>query len=187
MEFPEMYAQAHATATAVIGNVTLGQLDGPTPCPDWDVRALLNHMIGFNYVLANAIAGEPPDRSGTASADFAGDDPAGAWKASSEKILAGWAEPGVMDRTLDLPFGPMPAAMAIGVHFGEITQHTWDVAKATGQQPQFEDEIYAAALEFAQSVPAEMRGPGNLFGFEVAAPAGAGPADRLAAFLGRTP
>jgi uncharacterized protein (TIGR03086 family) len=159
----------------------------PTTCPEWDVRAMLNHFIATCYTFADRVDGNEPDVGGE-SPDFAGDDPAGAWKVASEKVVAAWLQPGALDRTLMLPIGEVPAQIGLGIHFNEVLAHTWDLAQATGQHPDYDPELYAAALAFAEmGLSDDLRGPGGPFGARVDVSANAPAHERLAAFLGRQP
>jgi uncharacterized protein (TIGR03086 family) len=91
----------------------------------------------------------------------------------------------VIDATWNMPFGPVPGVAAVGFATLEVAQHGWDVAKATGQQADFDPQVTDVAMAAAQAAPAELvRSPG-VFGPEADCPESAPLADRLAAFMGR--
>ena len=93
-----------------------------------------------------------------------------------------------MDKTLRLPFAELPGGVFINIATIDTFTHGWDLARATGQPTDLDPELAAALLGFAQAFLSDaMRGPDSAspFGAQVEAPAGATPADQLAAFLGR--
>jgi uncharacterized protein (TIGR03086 family) len=187
MELVEMYPHAHREFARVVGNVKLDQLDDPTPCTKWDVRQLINHVIGTCYAFETAVSGGAPRPVGD-SPDFAGNDPAGAFKIASERLQAAWAKPGALDQVLDLPFGQVPAPIGMGAHMNELLTHGWDLASASHQSTELDAELCAAALAFAQAgLPEEVRGPGLPFQAIVEVDADAPVADQLAGFMGRAP
>jgi uncharacterized protein (TIGR03086 family) len=187
MELIEMYVKAHGDAAVVIGRIEPDQMTLPTSCAGWDVRTLLNHFINTCYAFADRLDGKEPDVGGE-SPDFAGNDPAGAWKLASDKVVTAWTQPGVLERTMTLPIGEVPAQIGLGIHFNEVLSHTWDLAKATGQNPDYDPELYAAALAFAEmGLSDDLRGPGGPFQARVDVADDAPIHDRHAAFLGRQP
>jgi uncharacterized protein (TIGR03086 family) len=117
-----------------------------------------------------------------------GGDPAAAYRASAQALASAWREPGRLDGTYRLPFGELPGRAAVQLHLLETVMHGWDLARATGQDPSFDNVVAtAAAAELAERTLAGTRPPGTPFKQAVAAPDGASPVDRLAAFLGRQP
>jgi uncharacterized protein (TIGR03086 family) len=143
----------------------------PTPCPDWDVRALVTHVINGNLQVASALAGETSPLAG-----YAG---------SAAAVLAAFRAPGALERIAMVPFGAVPGAVALHLRLTELLVHGWDLARATGQATDFpaglaEQEL-AFTLRTLPSVPKD-RSP---FGPSQPAADDATALDRLAACLGR--
>ena len=183
-------AETLRTTQQVVDNLKPDQLDLPTPCTEWSVRELLAHMVGVNEVFAAAVRGEDPRAA--SDEDLLGEDPAAAYRRSVKEAVAAWKTPDVLTRTLHLPYGHMPAAFAIGLHFIDNLVHRWDLATATGQDHLLNAESAGLALQMVQqnfaALPAEqVRGEGKPFGPEVEWPADAPVHERLVAFLGRHP
>jgi uncharacterized protein (TIGR03086 family) len=183
-------AEAMRTTQRVVDQVRPDQMDDPTPCTEWTVRQLMAHLVGVNTVFAAAVRGEDP-KTGSEE-DILGDDPAGAYRRSVEEAVAAWATPDALEQTLHLPFGHMPAAFAIGIHFIDNLVHRWDLATATGQDHLLNAESAGLALQMCQNnfaaLPADqLRGEGRPFGAEVAWDKEAPVHERLVAFLGRHP
>ncbi len=184
-----MCQQATDGALAVIRNMRPEDLAKSTPCTAWDVRALINHMIGTNQLFSRGLAGDrsAPDPT-SALPDLVGDDPAGAYAASARAVMDGWRAPGALERVLPLPVGEMPGSVAIVVDLADQFVHTWDLARAVGRDPALDPEIAAMVLEFSKGMlKPEMRGPSGFFGPEVPCAPDTPVQDRLVAWLGRQP
>jgi uncharacterized protein (TIGR03086 family) len=168
----------------VLTKIQPGQLDAPTPCASWDVRALINHVTGSARWWAGTISGA----ADPAAADYAAGDYAAAYQESIQIALAAFGADGVLDRTVRLPFGELPGAVVLGMAATEQFTHGWDLARATGQPTDLDPDLAAELLGQARlAITDAYRGPDGeaLFGPVRQAPAGASPADQLAAFLGR--
>jgi uncharacterized protein (TIGR03086 family) len=170
---------------AIVNGVKPDQLGKPSTCADWDVRGLLNHLVAAVDMFAVGAQGQPLDFDEFGK-DQLGDDPAAAFAAAAKRLHESLDKPGVMDHNWTMPFGEVPAMVGAGFSTIEIFAHSWDVARSTGQDPAFDDEVSETALNVAKMAPAEqIRQPG-VFGPEVECGADAPLADRVAAFLGRT-
>ena len=170
------------TGTLIAG-VQPDQWEQSTPCHEWDVRALVEHILGWMQVFDAGANGGLFE--GDPGAYRLGDDPAGAFRASADSMIEGWRKGGT-DRTVRLTMGELPARMALNMTLMEYTTHGWDLATATGQSVPFADAEAEQVLERARgTLKPEYRGPDTAMGEEQEAPAGAPAADRLAAFMGR--
>jgi uncharacterized protein (TIGR03086 family) len=164
----------------VIAGVRAAQYDDKTPCAEWTVRDLLDHMIGVVAGLGAAAAGKPPRPFVLAA------DPAAQFEAAAAAAMEAWRAPGVLEAIVDAGPGPMQGHVLAGINLLDTATHTWDLATATGQPAALPDEVATAALEASRATISPEIRPGR-FGPEVAAPAGAAATDALVAFLGRTP
>ncbi len=164
----------------VIAGVRPDQLDERTPCPDWTVRDLLDHMIGVVAGLGAAAAGAPRQSF------TLGSDPTAQFDAASAAALAAWRSPGALDRVVDAGPGPMPGRVLAGINLLDTATHTWDLATATGQTAKLPDDVALAALEASMQIISPEIRPGR-FAPACVAPDGAGPTERLVAYLGRQP
>jgi uncharacterized protein (TIGR03086 family) len=187
MDIIKLHDRALEATTAIVANVDPGQFGAPTPCDDFDVRALLNHMIGGNYRFVKIAQGEP-GQAVPATGDFVRDDgPLTAYRESAAAVSEAWSDPVALERTAHLPFGDFPGAFALGIHTVEAIVHGWDLAKATGQPTEIDPELHAVAWEKSKDIDDSFRGPGRPFGPAVKAPACASDTARLMAWLGRDP
>lgn len=181
----EALEQAIKSTRAVLANVSPDQLDAPTPCKNWKVGELINHIVGGQHFFATAVAGEEIAGGDT---DFSAGDYLTEFDRASEQCLAAFRADGAMDKMLTLPFGQMPGAAFVGLATTDTFTHGWDLAKATAQDTDLAPDLATALLEQSKSsIQDAFRSPdGAVFGPEQSAPDDASEADRLAAFLGRS-
>ena len=184
----EIHQRAVAQTESVVAAVRPAQLGLPTPCAEYDVRALLSHTVGgLNRI---AIVGEGGDALAVpARADGVPDDGwLAAYRAAAARARAAWADDAKLGALFEVPWGKVPGRVAISGYVQEITVHGWDLARATGQPTELDPELASWVLAVAQRIlPAEPRGGEVPFGPVVPVPAEAGVYARLAAWLGRQP
>jgi uncharacterized protein (TIGR03086 family) len=180
MELVDALEQTFDHAHGVIAGVRADQYDAATPCVEWTVRDLLEHMIGVVAGLGAAAAGQGPTPFELA------EDPAGQFEVASAAAVKAWRQPGVLDRVVDAGPGPMPGRVLASINLLDTATHTWDLATATGQSRELPEPVAEAALEASRMVVTDELRPGR-FGPEQAAHDAATTTQRLAAFLGRTP
>jgi uncharacterized protein (TIGR03086 family) len=174
----------------VVAQITDEQWTAPTPCAQWDLRALLTHMTTENRGFAAAARGETTSREAWAPREF-GADPRQDYAESADEVVRAFAEagdefwlPNISETTR------FPAAKAIGFHLLDYVVHTWDVAAAIGRPLRMDEALVAAAQEVAdQDVPDNERRHRPGAGFQPSVPIADSddPLRRLLAFLGRDP
>jgi uncharacterized protein (TIGR03086 family) len=144
---PQLTDAADAAARVVAG-VDPAQLAEPTPCPEWDVRALLNHLILWtSYSLerrahGESVAPELMEHDFAAEPGFAAD-----YRAQLDRALTAWADPAVWDRKLNVMGSATAATDVAALMVAEMVLHGWDLAVATGQQYTVPAATAEAALE----------------------------------------
>jgi uncharacterized protein (TIGR03086 family) len=168
---------------AVVAAIQPAQWDAPTPCTELNVRQVVNHLVSGNLLFAALVRGEPlPERS----EDHLGKDPLGAFQAAGRGLREAFARPGALEQVYTAPFGSGPGSALVHVRIVELLAHGWDLARATGQQASFPDDVAERTLAASQRMLATRpEGAGAPFGPEVPVPADAAAIDRLAGFLGR--
>src|SRR3954451_6933047 len=174
-------------AGEVVDSVEPGQLTNSTPCSDWNVRDVINHITGGATMFAVCVEeGSVPDDllPKIMGGDNLGDDYKGAFHTASDRARAAFKSEGALDKMVTLPFGEMPAGVALNIAVMDVMTHALDIAKATGQTVD-DDALLATALEIGRNlITDDFRRPG-VFDAEQQAPAGASSADKLLAFAGR--
>jgi uncharacterized protein (TIGR03086 family) len=185
MDAVALLAQAGEGTSKIVEQIAPEQLGNDTPCSEWDVRGVLNHLVGENYMFATLLAGKALPDTSAGLPDFVGDDPAGAYAKSLTATLDAWRKPGAQEQTIALPMGPTPASFALGLHFMDTLVHGWDLARGTDQDAPLDTGLATACLEIVGAMLHHGRPP--VFGPEVTAAADASAGDRLVALLGREP
>jgi uncharacterized protein (TIGR03086 family) len=186
---PTTLIAACASTQRFIDHVREDDLVRPTPCTDWDVRALLNHLLGTLALGEALLSGTPPavaiDPGGLPAADLVGADPAKAFRAGSDALVA-VADDDAYQRVCTTPFGEMPGVALAGFTTLDILVHGWDLARATGQDPALDEDLASAVLAFAHHAIGETDRTSRI-GPAVPVPPDAPVTNRLVAYLGRTP
>ncbi|MER6630154.1 TIGR03086 family metal-binding protein [Streptomyces sp. NPDC000987] len=182
-----VYARATEQAAELIRTVRPEQLSAPTPCAEYDVRALLGHVVGGT--LRMAVAGEGGDGLAVhPSADVADDGWADAFEEVRARALRAWADDARMQAPVRVPWGEVPGAAALSGYTMELVTHTWDLSEALGRPLPLDPELGEFALSVARRVLADARRDGDTyFGSARPAPEGADVYGELAAWLGRAP
>jgi len=173
-----------AKDTALLRAARPEQLGAPTPCSEYDVQALMNHMVGsIQFFAAGA-------NERTSNGDFTAvtsDDPGTDFHAAAADMINGWRTGGV-ERTIRLAIGELPAQLVLDMAIMEFVTHGCDLAKATGQPVPFSEAELTLTLQRAHAtLPEHFRGEGKAFGHLVEVSPDAPAVDRLLAFMGRQP
>ncbi len=183
-----VYARATEQAAALIKTVRPEHLTRPTPCTEFDVRALLSHIVGATVRIA--VVGEGGD--GLAVRPFADDVPDDGWTAAYEevrtRVLKAWESDARMTALVRVPWGEVPGSAALSGYVMELVTHIWDLSEALGHPLELDPELAEFALTTARRVlPADRRDDSVPFGAVQPAAEGADVYEQLAAWLGRVP
>jgi uncharacterized protein (TIGR03086 family) len=177
--------RAAGSTMEVLRLVRAEHMAAPTPCASWDVHALINHFVGSARWWAVMLEGKDEGPA----VDYAAGDYVAAYEESLRIARAAFTAEGALERVVRMEQGEFPAAAALGFAAADQFTHGWDLARALGQPTAGLDAELAEDLlvQARLAVTDDFRGPDGVavFGPERPAPAGAAPADRLAAFLGR--
>jgi uncharacterized protein (TIGR03086 family) len=166
--------------------VTPELLSRPTPCGKWDLRMLLRHacesLAAFGEgIEAGRVGLDPAAEDGDLAAD-----PGRAFRRRAGQLLDAWTGPGRQRQVIDIAGCPLaPGAMAAAAAL-EIAVHGWDISRACGQRQPI-PRVLAVDLLAIAPVLVPRTGRHQLFAAPITVAATAGPSDRLAAFLGRSP
>jgi uncharacterized protein (TIGR03086 family) len=170
-------ARAYAMADPVVAAVTSADYLRPTPCREWDVESLLNHLIQVVGQFPVVLAGGKGDWGGRAFID----DPSAAWHVAVEANLTAWRVPGAAETP-----GRQPGTYLIELNLTDTVTHTWDLARAIEHPLAVDTELVAFVLELCADAPF-LRDRSHAFGPEMPVDPDAPPLDRLAGLLGRQP
>jgi uncharacterized protein (TIGR03086 family) len=156
---------------------------GSTPCDDWDVRALVNHVLAELLWVPPLLAGQTIEEVGDRfDGDVIGDDPLAAWDAAAAEALAAAEVDGAQERTVHLSFGDFPGSEYLGQVTSDVVIHTWDLAQSLGADAALGDSLVVFVEAFLGPQIDAWRSAGA-FGPAVE---GSGDVDAQAALLART-
>jgi uncharacterized protein (TIGR03086 family) len=167
-----------------VGNLTAEQLHGTSECTEWDLRAVLNHVLGAGVMFTLANKGESVPEDG---GDLLGADPVAACAEISAANIAAWQAAGALEGERTYPFGTFPAPAALMINVGEVTVHAWDVAKSTGQDSTIDPEVAQLLFDFYNSIPLDAYREHGAFGAIVPVDESAPVADRMLGLIGFHP
>ncbi|WIX99247.1 TIGR03086 family metal-binding protein [Amycolatopsis mongoliensis] len=160
----------------------------PTPCTDWDVRALANHMTRGNLNYIGLLRGGTREEFLAArDADALGDDPVTAFTASVRACAAAFAEEGALDRVVDYPLGRLTGRRALAVRTTDSTVHTWDLARALGADDTLDPGLVAWIDESHDDIFAGLALSPQVFAEPPPGAPGASRQDRMLTRFGRDP
>lgn len=182
--------RAVASTERIVKGLRRKDLTAATPCTEWNVKQLTNHVVGTLW-LADGLFNDRKPRYAVApgalpASDLVKDDPTRAYAKAARVALDAAAVQGTIERVHVTPLGDMPGAALAGFTTLDVLVHGWDLAVATGQDAELEDDIVGYVTAFAkQAITDASRAP--TIGPAVRAPKGATATQKLVAYLGRRP
>lgn len=183
--------EAHGIAMAgfdrVVNEITEEHLTLPTPCTEWTVQDLLNHIVSEQlwapWLLRKYTLEEVGDRF---DGWLLGDDPVKAWDQAAAVARAAWVAPGALDGDVYVTGGQIPADTYGWQMTTDLTVHGWDLAVAIGADDPIDPDVAKALLGELEPQMDELQGAG-VFAPPVPVSENAPAAARLVALLGRDP
>jgi uncharacterized protein (TIGR03086 family) len=187
MSLVDLYSRSVQGFTARVDQVRADQWSRPTPCQDWDVRALVNHVVGEDKWTAPMMIGQTIAEVGNAlDGDLLGDDASMAAGDAAREATAAVTAPGALERTVHLSFGDTPAEEYIRQLLADHLVHEWDLAAAIGAERNLDPTVVHEVATWFAGQEAGYRAVGAI-GARVELPDGASEQDRLIAAFGRNP
>jgi len=159
----------------------------PTPCADWEVRNLVNHLVAEQLWVPPLLAGKRVTDlgAGFAAGDVLGDDPVAAWDAASSAAAAAFAEPGALGRVVHLSYADRPGEEYAREMIFDLVVHSWDLARGISADESLDPALVEAV--YSSIEPDTDLAATGLFDQPVPVPADADEQTRLIAFTGRQP
>ncbi|MGI5472089.1 TIGR03086 family metal-binding protein [Streptomyces sp. CA-132043] len=164
------------------------QWDAPTPCADWTVRDLVNHLTAEQLWVPRLVRdGATMDEVGDEfDGDVLGENPVATWDRAAVAAVAAFTEPGALDREVHLSYGTSGAAPYCSQMTMDAVVHAWDLSRAIGASEELPGELVGQALREVEPYAKELSGSG-LFAPAIEPPPGADDLTRLLCLLGRRP
>ncbi len=181
-----LHRRALGSTRAFVAGIASDKWNAPTPCDEWDVRALVNHIVVGNLWAAELATGHTIDEIGDRlDGDHLGTSPLDAYDQSADAAASAFDAPGALDAPCAVSYGPVPGSVYAGHRFVDVLIHGWDVAVATAQPPTLAADLVAACWDVINPQLAQLRASG-MFGSETKRPGSVDPQTRLLETLGRT-
>ena len=159
----------------------------PTPCSEWDVRALVNHVVGANVRYELLLHGAPTEQvEATRTVDHLGDDALAAFVATADVVVACFREDGALDRIGHHVTGDRTGRDLLSMRILDVAIHGWDLARAIGADEALDDDVVAFLLAYTADL---YLGPQQraFSPADADVPRNASPQDQLLHRLGRHP
>jgi len=182
----EVYQAALAQLRPILATGS-GTPDSSTPCSEWNVQSLVNHAISVQNFAYTVLGPGTPDPASMSNVDhpFPSEGAEAALISITDKVLATIKEIDLAE-TVETPFGAMPGGQFIMVPITDMIVHTWDIAKATGQNTTLDAGLSELGYNVLVNVVEGARANGA-FGPEVTVPASSSFQDRMLGLSGRKP
>ena len=169
----------------VIETIPADRWRARTPCPGWDVRRLVSHLVSGNLWAAELGAGGTIEEVGERlDGDLLGTDPAAAYDASARAASDVFHRLGALDSPCAVSYGPVAGSVYAGHRFIDVLIHGWDLATVTRQDTTIDDDLIEACRQVTEPQLDMLRASGAFAG-NVPAPPEASAQTRLLAMLGR--
>jgi uncharacterized protein (TIGR03086 family) len=182
---PELFGRSCREFDRRVAEIRSDQLAIGTPCTEWNVRALVNHVVVEDLWVPPLLQGSTIEEVGDRfDGDQLGDDPQGAWRAAQGAAVQAVEGLPSVERTVHLSFGDYPASFYLGQLIFDHTVHAWDLATAIGADAWLDPELVDFSIEEFAAQEDHYRASGAI-GERPDIPAGADPQTRLLAMFGR--
>lgn len=184
------FGKSYAHAADIVSGIKQGQLKDATPCPEYDVARMVDHIVGAGRRAAEMGRGISPSAEEFPHVEL-GEAP-DLLRLAGKDAEEAWSDGGRLEATVTMPWGETyDGYTLVDMYLAELAAHTWDLASATGQLGVLAPDLAPSALAGARAMLKpeyrNLAGEGNPFGDEVQPPADASDWDRFAAFMGRDP
>ena len=182
---PDVHRKALDATGRIVHRIDSAQLSASTPCDEYDVRALLTHIVSGNLWVEPLVAGKTIEEVGDQfDGDVLGDDPSAAYDASARIAGDAFARPGAMEAPVAVSYGPVPGEVYAGHRIIDVVIHGWDLAVASGQDATLDPALVETCWEIVRPQQDLLQGSGA-FGTEIEVPDDSDSQTRLLAVLGR--
>ena len=182
-----LHRQALASTRRFVAGIAAGQWTNPTPCTDWNVRALVNHVVVGNLWAVELASGRTiADVGDRLDGDQLGAVPLHDYDESAHAATLVFAMPGALEAPCAVSYGPVAGSVYAGHRFIDVLVHGYDIAAATGQNPTLDPHLTEACWDVVEPQLAALRTSG-MFGTDPDGPLPTDPQHRLLIALGRPP
>jgi uncharacterized protein (TIGR03086 family) len=181
----DAYKQTLAFTGTRVAGTRPAQFGDPTPCSEWDVRALIGHVVTVISHYSALPSGVAHSTATPVDAIADGQHPL-VYARLADEALAAWSQPGALERPCHHVMGTMPGGRALSIHTTDLLVHGWDLAVATGQDDSIDPQLADLAVATLRDILRLDKGRGTFFA-PALPPPGGDAQSRLLAYAGRVP
>ncbi len=179
-ELIERFERVTGRFTDRVRGVPAGAWDNPSPCEGWTARDVVGHLTEWIPAFFGA---QGVDFPAVPSVD---EDPVGAWETVQATIARALADPTTAGRPVETPFSTQSFAETVDmIVTGDVFTHTWDLARATGQDETLDPDQLQRMIATMGTMPDEVLRAEGMFGPPIDVPDDADDQTRFLAYLGR--
>lgn len=177
------YAVVTMAVRELMDGVSADQLGNATPCAEFSVKELLEHIVMVQRRSAAIGRGQHWSSVDQQAQDSGWGESFGE---ASHAVMEAWTDGAKLHQTFEVPWGEVPGAVLLITYTGELAVHGWDLAQATGAEFSIDDDVLQSALFGVKFIPAEGReSPEIPFGPVVDPGPDASALDQIAGWMGR--
>lgn len=181
----DCYLRSLDSTINFVNNVAVTAWENDTPCSDWNVKDVVNHIVYENVWMVALFGGRTIEEVGDEfDGDLVGDDPIGVYTRTAGEAMAMLAQPDAMSRTCQISSGPVSGAEYSKQLFLDTLIHGWDIAVGSKQDAKLDDYLVQMCTPLARAI-ADDDAYRSAFAPSVNSDAGGNPQTRLLALLGR--
>lgn len=157
----------------------------PTPCSDWDVHDLVDHLTTEQLWVPHLLGGARVEDLGDRfDGDNLGEEPLATWTVAAREARTAWLAPSALEQRVHLSFGESPAELYLWQMTFDLAVHAWDLARAIGADERLDPDLVRELLTWMKGQEKELAASG-LFAEPVQVGEDADPQTRLLALTGR--
>ncbi len=184
-DIAKLHRDALGATRRAVAHIGHDEWEQPTPCGEWTVRELANHVVAGNWWAAELASGATIAEVGSKlDGDQLGTDPLDSYDSSANAAASAFEVQGALDAPCAVSYGPVPGSVYAEHRFIDVLIHGWDLALSTGQDLALEPSLVDACWRVVKPQAEMLQGSG-MFGNPLAVGADADPQTRLLAALGR--
>ncbi len=168
----------------VLEQVDDAHLELPTPCDEWNVEALISHVVLGDASVPMLFDGRPLPEGVVIDPSLLGPNPLATWRGTALAAIEALRRPEAMAETVEHPLGPVDGRTVARFRLVDLLGHTWDLATAIGVDHGIDDRLAEEALEFLFPMVDRLRASAA-FGPALEPPAASDAVVRFLALIGR--
>lgn len=185
--FVDLFERAVQEFDTRVQQIKDDQWENPTPCSDWNVRVLVNHLVYEDRWAPPLLEGQTIEQVGDKfEGDLLGDAPKAMWDEASDECLKAARREGAMEDTVHLSFADVPGSEYIIQLLNDHVIHAWDLARGIGADDKLDSDLVEMLYEGGKQREDEIKASG-LFGEKIEPAPDADMQTKLLNLMGRTP